>query len=63
MRYRDFIGWAHAVVLSEESLDTLLTGRRIGRMHVGSYVRDGDRVFETYWTTSAALRRWATAAR
>jgi len=33
------------------SLDALLVGRRIGRMHLVCYLRDGDRVFETYWTT------------
>jgi len=32
-------------------LDALLVGRRIGMMHLVCYVRDGDRVFETYWTT------------
>jgi predicted dithiol-disulfide oxidoreductase (DUF899 family) len=26
-------------------------GRRIGMMHLVSYVRDADRLFETYWTT------------
>jgi len=35
---------------AQESLDTLLTGRQIGKFHVVCYVRDGDRVFETYWT-------------
>jgi predicted dithiol-disulfide oxidoreductase (DUF899 family) len=34
-----------------DSLDTLLVGRKIGNMHLVSYVRDGDRVFETWWTT------------
>ena len=33
------------------SLDALLVGRHIGMMHIVCYVRDGDRVFETYWTT------------
>ena len=33
------------------SLDVLLVGRRIGMMHLVCYLRDGDRVFETYWTT------------
>ena len=26
-------------------------GRHVGRMHIVCYLRDGDRVFETYWTT------------
>jgi len=33
------------------SLDDLLVGRQIGLFHLVCYVRDGDRVFETYWTT------------
>ncbi len=36
---------------AEGSLDALLIGRRIGKMHLVCYLRDGDRVFETYWTT------------
>ena len=32
-------------------LDTLLAGREIGLFHLVCYLRDGDRVFETYWTT------------
>ena len=35
---------------AQESLDALLTGRRIGMFHLVCYLRDGDRVFETYWT-------------
>jgi predicted dithiol-disulfide oxidoreductase (DUF899 family) len=31
-------------------LDALLVGPRIGMMHLVCYLRDGDRVFETYWT-------------
>ena len=34
-----------------DSLDALLVGRQIGMMHLVCYLRDGDRVFETYWTT------------
>jgi Bacterial protein of unknown function (DUF899) len=33
------------------SVGALLVGRRIGSMHLVCYLRDGDRVFETYWTT------------
>jgi hypothetical protein len=32
------------------SLDALLTGRQIGLFHLVCYLRDGDRVYETYWT-------------
>ena len=50
-RYRDFMGWGMPWYSAQESLDTLLVGRHIGLMHLVCYVRDGDRVFETYWTT------------
>jgi hypothetical protein len=35
---------------AQDSLDTLLAGRQIGLFHLVCYLRDGDRVFETYWT-------------
>ena len=50
-RYRDFMGWEMPWYSALPSLDTLLVERRIGDMHLVCYVRDGDRVFETYWTT------------
>jgi predicted dithiol-disulfide oxidoreductase (DUF899 family) len=49
-RYRDFMGWEMPWYSAQESLDTLLIGRQKGLMHLVCYVRDGDRVFETYWT-------------
>jgi predicted dithiol-disulfide oxidoreductase (DUF899 family) len=49
-RYRDFMGWEMPWYSAEPSLDTLLAGREIGTMRLVCYVRDGDRVFETYWT-------------
>ncbi|TQS45191.1 DUF899 family protein [Cryptosporangium phraense] len=51
-RYRDFMGWEMPwYSAGEESLKALLVGRTVGMMHLINYVRDGDRVFETYWTT------------
>ncbi|GAA1598018.1 DUF899 family protein [Actinomadura kijaniata] len=50
-RYRDFMGWDMPWYAAEESLDALLVGRPIGPMYLVCYVRDGDRVFETYRTT------------
>jgi predicted dithiol-disulfide oxidoreductase (DUF899 family) len=50
-RYRDFMGWDLPWYSAQASLDTLLVGRQIGMMHVVCYLQDGDRVFETYWTT------------
>lgn len=54
-RYRDFMGWEMPWYSALGSLDTLLTGRHIGRMHIVCYLRQGDRVFETYWTTSRGV--------
>jgi predicted dithiol-disulfide oxidoreductase (DUF899 family) len=51
VRYRDFMGWDVPWYSAAGSLDTLLVGRHIGMMHIVCYLRDGDRVFETYWTT------------
>lgn len=49
-RYRDFMGWNMPwYAVHAESRDRLLAGRHFG-MKV-CYLRDGDRVFETYWTT------------
>jgi predicted dithiol-disulfide oxidoreductase (DUF899 family) len=51
-RYRDFMGWDMPWYSAEESLDTLLRPpKQPGLMHLVSYLRRGDRVFETYWTT------------
>jgi predicted dithiol-disulfide oxidoreductase (DUF899 family) len=50
-RYREFMGWEMPWYSAEASLKTLLVGRRIGRMHLVCYLRQGTRVFETYWTT------------
>ena len=50
-RYHDFMAWDMPWYSAQDSLDELLTGRRVGRMHIVCYLRDGDRVFETYWTT------------
>jgi predicted dithiol-disulfide oxidoreductase (DUF899 family) len=55
VRYRDFMGWEMPWYSAQASLDALLVGRRIGMMHLVCYVRDGDRVFETYWTTDRGV--------
>jgi predicted dithiol-disulfide oxidoreductase (DUF899 family) len=51
LRYRDFMGWKMPWYSAQDSLDTLLVGRRIGMMHLVCYLRRGSDVFETYWTT------------
>jgi predicted dithiol-disulfide oxidoreductase (DUF899 family) len=50
LRYREFMGWQMPWYSAQPSLDTLLGDREIGLFHLVSYVRAGDRVFETYWT-------------
>lgn len=49
-RYRNFMGWELPWYSAQNSLETLLAGRRIGMMHLVSYLRQGSDVFETYWT-------------
>jgi predicted dithiol-disulfide oxidoreductase (DUF899 family) len=51
-RYRDFMRWKMPWYSVEgESLNTLLAGRRAGTMYLMCYLRQGTKVFETYWTT------------
>jgi predicted dithiol-disulfide oxidoreductase (DUF899 family) len=51
-RYHAFMGWEMPwYAAPRESLETLLVGRRIGMMHTVCYLRQGSKVFETYWTT------------
>jgi predicted dithiol-disulfide oxidoreductase (DUF899 family) len=50
VRYRDFMGWDMPWYSAQDSLGELLDGRQTGLFHLVCYVRDGDRVFETYWT-------------
>src|SRR5262245_34285965 len=49
VRYRDFMGWAVPWYSAQDSADVLLAGRFFGMLVC--YLRHGDRVFETYWTT------------
>ena len=49
-RYGKFLGWEMPLYsVPESSRDALISGRHFG-MNV-YYLRDGDQVFETYWTT------------
>ena len=50
-RYRDFMGWEMPWYSAQDSLDTLLVGRRVGLFHIVCYLRLGSHVYETYWTT------------
>jgi predicted dithiol-disulfide oxidoreductase (DUF899 family) len=51
-RYRDFMGFTMPwYAAPRDSLETLLVGRKVGMMHIVCYLRQGSKVFETYWTT------------
>src|SRR5437667_1432239 len=54
-RYRDFMGWEMPWYSALGALETLLIGRRVGRMHIVCYLRQGSKVFETYWTTARGV--------
>ena len=54
-RYREFLGWEMPFYsVPETSRDALISGRHFG-MNVRD-LRDGDQVFETYWTTGRGQR-------
>ena len=55
MRYRDFMGWDVPWYSALGSLDELLVGRRVGMFHLVCYLRQGRRVFETYWTNGRGV--------
>ena len=49
-RYREFMGWALPwYAVPEASLERIAPGGHFGMK--ACYLRDGDHVFETYWTT------------
>jgi predicted dithiol-disulfide oxidoreductase (DUF899 family) len=55
-RYREFMGWQMPwYSAARDSLETLLVGRRVGRMHIVCYLRQANQVFETYWTTARGV--------
>jgi predicted dithiol-disulfide oxidoreductase (DUF899 family) len=57
-RYRDFMGWTMPwYSVPEESVDRLIAGRHFGVL--AGYLRDGDDVYETYWTTGRGNERMA----
>jgi predicted dithiol-disulfide oxidoreductase (DUF899 family) len=52
-RYRDFMGWDVPWYSAADSADALLAGRWFGMLVC--YLRNDDRVFETYWTTGRGV--------
>ena len=57
-RYRDFMGW-EMPWYSAVGASKLLAGRDFGAY--GCYLRDGDRVFETYWNTGRGTEAGGTS--
>jgi predicted dithiol-disulfide oxidoreductase (DUF899 family) len=55
VRYRNFMGWDVPWYSVERSADMLLAGRRAGMFYLVCYLREGDRVFETYWTNGRGV--------
>jgi predicted dithiol-disulfide oxidoreductase (DUF899 family) len=50
-RYREFMGYTHPwYSVPQDSVDRLIADRHFGIL--ACYVRDGDKVYETYWNTS-----------
>jgi predicted dithiol-disulfide oxidoreductase (DUF899 family) len=58
-RYRDFMGWEMPWYSARDSADALLAGRGFGGYLC--YLRSGDRVFETYWTTGRGTEAGANS--
>jgi predicted dithiol-disulfide oxidoreductase (DUF899 family) len=61
VRYKEFMGWQTPWYSAERDLPKLLEGRQVGLMHLVCYVRDGDRVFETYWTNYRGVEAMDTS--
>jgi predicted dithiol-disulfide oxidoreductase (DUF899 family) len=55
VRYRDFMGWDVPWYSAQDSLDALLGDRPRSPAPLVCYLRHGDRVFETYWTSGRGL--------
>ncbi len=54
-RYREFMGWEMPWYSAQSALHALLAGRQVGHFYLVCYVRNDDRVFETYWTTGRGV--------
>jgi predicted dithiol-disulfide oxidoreductase (DUF899 family) len=58
-RYHSFMGWGMPWYSAAGSGDALLAGRGFGMLVC--YLRDGDRVFETYWNSGRSTEAMAPA--
>jgi predicted dithiol-disulfide oxidoreductase (DUF899 family) len=62
-RYREFMGWDMPWYSVIDSAEALLAGRRVNRFYLVAYLRQGDRVFETYWTNGRGVEVMAPGYR
>jgi predicted dithiol-disulfide oxidoreductase (DUF899 family) len=58
-RYRDFMGWEMPWYSARDAVDALQVDRSGGGYMC--FLRDGDRVFETYWSTGRGTEVGATS--
>jgi predicted dithiol-disulfide oxidoreductase (DUF899 family) len=54
-RYREFMGWDVPWYSVQDSAEELLAGRLVNKFFLIFYLRDGERVFETYWTNGRGV--------
>lgn len=59
VRYRDFMGWNVPWYSVGDSADVLRAGRTLNRFMLVCYLRQGDKVFETYWTNGRGVESMA----
>jgi predicted dithiol-disulfide oxidoreductase (DUF899 family) len=55
VRYRDFMGWDMPWYSVVDAAESLLAGRTFNRFYLIFYLRQGQRVFETYWTNGRGV--------
>ena len=54
-RYREFMGWEMPWYSVQDSVEELLAGRQVNKFFLICYLRQGERVFETYWTNGRGV--------
>jgi predicted dithiol-disulfide oxidoreductase (DUF899 family) len=55
VRYREFMGWDVPWYSVQDSAEALLVGRQVNHFYLVCYLRHGDRVFETCWTSGRGV--------
>jgi predicted dithiol-disulfide oxidoreductase (DUF899 family) len=59
-RYRSFMGWDIPWYALGDAAEALLAGRPYNRFYLVFYLRQGERVFETYWTKGRGVEAMAS---